>query len=213
MCEQQKKPGRGRLPSFPSSMQLWLVRHTAGNKEVEELGGRLELWVKDAKLLGMPLICRRHVVLQGIQYIETLSCGLELRVPFPWRTCMSERRVQIVDDHEVVRRGLRDILRDSRFVICGEAENGKQAVEQTLELKPDVVLLDMTMPVMTGLQAAAKIRALAPQTKIIVVTMHDSPQMAEEARAAGANAFLTKSSAGKELLATMSALFEPKYSE
>jgi len=126
---------------------------------------------------------------------------------------MTNLRVLIVDDHEVVRRGLRDILRDSPFVVCGEAENGKLALEQTLELKPDIVLLDMSMPVMTGLQAAAKIRALSPPTKIIVVTMHDSPQMADEARAAGADAYVTKMSAGKELLATMAALFEPKTAE
>jgi|SRR5580658_3946606 DNA-binding NarL/FixJ family response regulator len=116
---------------------------------------------------------------------------------------MSERRVLIVDDHEVVRRGLRDILSGSNFKVCGEAENGQEALEQTLKLKPDVVLLDMSMPVMTGLQAATKIRQLAPETKIIMVSMHDSPQMVEESRTAGADAYLTKMSAARDLLSTM----------
>jgi DNA-binding NarL/FixJ family response regulator len=121
---------------------------------------------------------------------------------------MSNRRVLVVDDHELVRRGLKDMLRDTGFDVCGEAENGQQGVDQTLKLKPDLVLLDMSMPVMTGLQAAAAIRRLAPATKIIMVSMHDSPQMVKEARAAGADAYITKTSAGKELLATMYRLFE-----
>jgi DNA-binding NarL/FixJ family response regulator len=120
---------------------------------------------------------------------------------------MSNRRVLVVDDHELVRRGLKDMLRDTGFDVCGEAENGQQGVDQTLKLKPDLVLLDMSMPVMTGLQAAAAIRRLAPATKIIMVSMHDSPQMVKEARAAGADAYITKTSAGKELLATMYRLF------
>jgi len=121
---------------------------------------------------------------------------------------MSNRRVLVVDDHELVRRGLKDMLRDTGFDVCGEAENGQQGVDQTLKLKPDLVLLDMSMPVMTGLQAAAAIRRLAPATKIIMVSMHDSPQMVKEAHAAGADAYITKTSAGKELLATMYRLFE-----
>ncbi len=121
---------------------------------------------------------------------------------------MSNRKVLVVDDHELVRRGLKDILRDTGFDVCGEAENGQEGVEQTLKLKPDLVLLDMSMPVMTGLQAAVAIRRLAPGTKIIMVSMHDSPQMTKEARAAGADAYITKTSAGKELLATMQKLFD-----
>jgi len=120
---------------------------------------------------------------------------------------MNHLRVLVADDHELVRRGLRDILSNTRFDVCGEATDGQQAVEQTLELKPDLVLLDMSMPVMTGLQAAATIRRLAPDTKIIVVTMHDSPRMEKEARAAGADAYVTKMGAAKVLLSTMDSLF------
>lgn len=100
------------------------------------------------------------------------------------------------------------MLRETGFDVCGEAENGQEGVEQTLRLKPDLVLLDLSMPIMTGLQAATAIRRLSPGTKIIVVSMHDSPQMVKEARAAGADAYITKTRAGKELLPMMRRLFE-----
>ena len=122
---------------------------------------------------------------------------------------MGQFRVLIVDDHELVRRGLKDMLRDTNFAVCGEAENGQQGVEKTLDLKPDLVLLDMTMPVMTGLQAAARIRSLSPDTKILIITMHDSQQMEIEARAAGADAYITKMAAAKSLLDAMRALVRP----
>jgi DNA-binding NarL/FixJ family response regulator len=121
---------------------------------------------------------------------------------------MKQVRVLLVDDHELVRRGLKEVLRDTRFEVCGEAENGEQGVEQALKLKPGLVLLDMSMPVMTGLQAAKKIRKLAPETKIIIVTIHNSPQMQAEAVAAGADGYVTKMSAATTLVSAMEALFE-----
>lgn len=122
---------------------------------------------------------------------------------------MRHLRVLLADDHELVRRGLKHVLRDTRYEVCGEAENGQQGVEQTLKLKPDLVLLDMSMPVMTGLQAARSIRQLAPKTKILIVTIHSSSQMEQEALAAGADGYVTKMSASDSLLSAMDALFEP----
>jgi DNA-binding NarL/FixJ family response regulator len=119
---------------------------------------------------------------------------------------MSPYKVLIVDDHELVRRGLKEILRGTDFEVCGEAENGQEGLTQTVSLQPDLVLLDMSMPVLTGLQAAAKIRQLVPDTKILIVTMHDSPQMEIAARAAGADAYITKMAASKSLLEAMRAL-------
>jgi DNA-binding NarL/FixJ family response regulator len=119
---------------------------------------------------------------------------------------MSQYRVLIVDDHELVRRGLKDILRGTDFEVCGEAENGQEGLVQTVSLRPDLVLLDMSMPVLTGLQAASKIRQILPETKILIVTMHDSPQMESAARAAGADAYITKMAAAKSLLEAMRAL-------
>jgi DNA-binding NarL/FixJ family response regulator len=100
------------------------------------------------------------------------------------------------------------MLRGTAFEVCGEAENGLEGVERTLELKPDLVLLDMSMPVMTGLQAAVRIRRQAPATKIVIITMHDSRQMETEARAAGADAYVTKMTAATSLLDAMLGLFQ-----
>jgi DNA-binding NarL/FixJ family response regulator len=119
---------------------------------------------------------------------------------------MSQYRVLIVDDHELVRRGLRDILRGTEFEVCGEAENGLDGFTQTVNLRPALVLLDMSMPKLTGLQAAVKIRQALPSTKILIITMHDSPQMEIEARAAGADAYITKMAAARSLVEAMRAL-------
>ena len=119
---------------------------------------------------------------------------------------MSQYRVLIVDDHELVRRGLKDILRGTEFQVCGEAQDGQEGLAQTVTLRPTLVLLDMSMPVLTGLQAAAKIRQKLPETKILIITMHDSPQMEIEARAAGADAYITKMAAAGSLVKAMRAL-------
>ena len=106
-------------------------------------------------------------------------------------------RLLIVDDHEVVRIGLRSLLSQrAEWVICGEARNGAEAVEMAAELKPDVVILDLTMPVMNGFEAASRIRKIAPATKIVVFSMHDMPTTAREI---GADAFVGKSSLSTEL--------------
>jgi CheY-like chemotaxis protein len=96
-----------------------------------------------------------------------------------------KRTILLVDDHPLVRKGIRDVL-DEIYEVCGETENGKDGVEQSLALKPDVVILDMSMPVMNGLEAAREIRRLLPATRILMLSMHDSPQFEAEAREAGA---------------------------
>src|ERR1700741_5631175 len=79
-------------------------------------------------------------------------------------------RIVIADDFETLRRGLKSLLGTA---VCGEAENGQKAVEKVKELRPDIVILDWTMTVMNGLQAARAIRAFAPETKIIVFSLHN----------------------------------------
>jgi DNA-binding NarL/FixJ family response regulator len=102
-------------------------------------------------------------------------------------------RILLVDDHEVVHLGLKILLHNIQDCeVCGEAGNGQEGVDRTLQLKPDVVLMDISMPVLNGLEAAKVMRRVTPETKIIMLTMHDSPQMAAEARLSGAHAFLTK---------------------
>lgn len=90
------------------------------------------------------------------------------------------------------------LLQDS-WDICGEAENGLEAVDKVLELKPDVVVLDLSMPVMGGTAAARQIRRLSPATKIVVLSMHDSETVVELSRLIGADACVSKRSAATEL--------------
>jgi DNA-binding NarL/FixJ family response regulator len=110
-----------------------------------------------------------------------------------------------VDDHKLVRKGLASILKD-KWDICGEAEDGKEAIDKVLELGPDLVLLDLSMPVMSGTTAARHIRHLSPATRIILLSMHDSETVTELARLTGADACLSKRCATKELTDAISAV-------
>jgi DNA-binding NarL/FixJ family response regulator len=101
--------------------------------------------------------------------------------------------VLIVDDNSLVRRLLRAWLEQhSEWCICGEAENGQMAVEQVEQLHPDIVILDLQMPVMNGLEAARHINRLAPTTAMIMFTVHNSTQLLTEARASGVKDVVSK---------------------
>jgi DNA-binding NarL/FixJ family response regulator len=115
--------------------------------------------------------------------------------------------ILIVDDHEVVRQGVRTILRARPdWTICGEAANGEQGIEAVKQLDPDVVILDITMPVMSGLEAASRIAKLGVHTSVLIFTMHESERLIAEVRAAGAQGFVHKSRAGPDLILAIDAL-------
>src|ERR1700719_3090065 len=117
---------------------------------------------------------------------------------------MNNARLLIVDDHEIFRRGLRALLEpSSEWEICGEAVDGLDAVEQCKSLKPDIVVLDVSMPRLNGLEAARLIRRENPESKIVIITQHDSPQIRSAALEAGARAFVTKSAVGSELVSAL----------
>jgi DNA-binding NarL/FixJ family response regulator len=116
-------------------------------------------------------------------------------------------RILIVDDHDLVRSGIASLLRNS-WDICGEAGNGREAIDKVLDLKPDVVLLDLSMPVMGGTEAAREIRRLSPTTKIVFLSMHDSETVMELARLAGADACLNKRCATEELNTAITAVLK-----
>jgi two-component system nitrate/nitrite response regulator NarL len=117
-------------------------------------------------------------------------------------------RVLIVDDHEIVREGLRSHLAKSRpdWDICGEATDGEQAVQLTRELKPDIVILDITMPRMSGLEASSRIRKLGLAIPILIFTTHDSERLAIEVREAGAQGYVLKSQAIRYLVQAIDTL-------
>ena len=110
-------------------------------------------------------------------------------------------RLLVADDNEVLRMGLRTLIGDKHgWQVCGEATNGEEAVARVRELAPDVIILDLTMPVMNGFQAAEEIRRIAPSTKIVFFSVHEVPVTAREV---GAHTFVSKSCAVKELVTTI----------
>jgi DNA-binding NarL/FixJ family response regulator len=117
-------------------------------------------------------------------------------------------RILIVDDHEVIRHGVRSMLLRARpeWEICGEASDGKQAIEAVRRLRPDIVILDITMPVMSGLQAAPQIAKLSGDCRILIFTMHESERIANDVRAAAAHGYVQKSQAGRDLVVAIDAL-------
>lgn len=116
-------------------------------------------------------------------------------------------RILIADDHEVARKGIRSLLEGhAGWEVCGEAGDGRQAVELAGQLKPHILLLDIGMPNLNGLDAARQILATMPEARILILTIHDSEQVVREVLAAGARGFLLKSDAGRDLVAAVEAL-------
>ena len=120
---------------------------------------------------------------------------------------MSSLSMLIADDHEVVRRGIRTLFEiRPEWKICGEAATGREAIEKTRKLRPDVILLDITMPDVDGLEAIPQILNVCPTAKILVLTMHDSGETATKALAAGASGLVLKSDAGRDLVRAVQAI-------
>ena len=116
-------------------------------------------------------------------------------------------RILIADDHETVRKGVCAILTAHENIqICGEAANGEEAVQKALELKPDLIVLDLSMPVLDGFSAAKEIRKVLPSVPILILSMQNGQRVAREAQLAGAQGFISKSEAGQVLLEAVSAL-------
>jgi len=113
--------------------------------------------------------------------------------------------VLVADDHELVRGAIVGYLRQ-RFDVCGEAGNGVEAAEKTRDLRPDVVVLDISMPVLNGLDSARLIRNFCPATKIIVLSMHDSPLFIDLSTSAGADVFVSKHDSVAKLAKTIERL-------
>ena len=116
-------------------------------------------------------------------------------------------RIFVADDHEVVRRGICALLTShSGWEVCGEAGNGREAVDNVAHLRPDIVILDISMPGLNGLEATRQILQSDPDQKIAILSITDSEQMIQEALKAGAKAYILKSDAAKDLIAAVEAL-------
>ena len=122
---------------------------------------------------------------------------------------MKNLRILVVDDHELVRKGVLTLLRSKvGWEVVGEAVNGKEAVTKAVQLQPDVVILDIGMPEMNGLEATPLILRAAPQSAVLIHTMDDSEPLAQTALKAGARGYVLKSAGGRDLLAAVEALSE-----
>ena len=107
---------------------------------------------------------------------------------------MKKLRILLADDHALVRRGARAVLNSRQgWRVVGEAANGREAVEKALKLRPDVAIVDISMPELDGVEVARQIREAVPDTKVLVLTMHESDQMVRRALDAGARGYLLKS--------------------
>jgi len=124
---------------------------------------------------------------------------------------MSQTRILVADDHEVVRNGIRSLLEaQPGWTVVGEAATGREALEKAKQLKPDVVILDISMPELDGLEAARRITKAAPQTEVLILTMYDSEQLVQEVLEAGARGYVLKTDAGRELVTAVEALCQHK---
>jgi len=120
-------------------------------------------------------------------------------------------RILIADDHELVRKGLRAVLDgQGGWSICGEAVNGRQAVELARQLKPDVLVMDVTMPELNGLEATRQIRKELPKTEVLILTVHESEQLVGEVLAAGARGYILKGDTTRLLVAAVEAIAQHK---
>jgi DNA-binding NarL/FixJ family response regulator len=125
---------------------------------------------------------------------------------------MDELRILIADDHDLIRRGVRDLLAArSGWQVVGEACNGAEAVQKAVSLKPDIAILDFSMPELNGPGAAAQIAEKVPETGVVVLTMHDSEQVMREVLQSGARGLVLKSDADCDLLEAVEAVARKRH--
>jgi len=135
---------------------------------------------------------------------QTIAARLSAKPDVELRTAV---KILVVEDHEVVRKGLCRLIGGySGWKVCGEAANGREAIKKTLALHPDVVVIDLLMPVMNGIEATEQIRRLCPATKVVVISVYDSQRLA--AQQAGANAYVGKSRAWEDLRDAITAVLD-----
>jgi DNA-binding NarL/FixJ family response regulator len=120
-------------------------------------------------------------------------------------------RILVVDDHAVVRRGIRSLLESTEgWEVCGEATTGRDAVEQCRRLRPDIVVMDLSLPDLNGLEATRQILKASPETEVLALTMHHSEELTRDVLQAGARGYVLKSDASEDLIAAVDSLRQHK---
>jgi DNA-binding NarL/FixJ family response regulator len=124
---------------------------------------------------------------------------------------MSETRILIADDHAVVRSGLRTVLEAQRgWIVVAEAGDGRDAVAKALETKPNVAIIDYSLPLLNGAEVTRQIHSRLPSVEVLIFTMHDSESLLADILSAGARAYLLKSDANQYLIAAVTSLADHK---
>jgi DNA-binding NarL/FixJ family response regulator len=110
-------------------------------------------------------------------------------------------RILVADDHPIIRKRVRAVLESyPRFDVCGEVKDGAKAIEEAVRLRPDVVVLNVSMPVLNGLEAAREIKAKLPGSAIVILSSHADSHFIEEAKRVGARAYVAKTKIGEALI-------------
>jgi DNA-binding NarL/FixJ family response regulator len=138
--------------------------------------------------------------------MSTVTSQSELQRPTPVSNVKSVR-ILAADDHDILRRGLKQLLTSRPgWEVCGEAKTGREAVALAEQLKPDIVVMDVSMPDLNGLEAARRIHKALPRTGIIMLTLHFSDQLVKDIVESGARAYVMKSDADRDLVHAVEAL-------
>jgi two-component system, NarL family, sensor kinase len=197
MTEDSKKSNRASVAPLGVGIQGMQER-------VRQLSGTLEIVSRPGKgtlvTAILPISSRRAEASESYEepeiHVVQAEPSEQVAENNGWR-----KRILIADDHDVLRRGIRTMLEsDPDLEVCGEAVDGKDALEKTLAQAPDLVILDINMPIMNGLDVLRQIVRHRPQTKILAFSVHDSKQIVEEILAAGAHSYLSKATAGQHLV-------------
>jgi DNA-binding NarL/FixJ family response regulator len=124
---------------------------------------------------------------------------------------MKPLRILVADDHDLMRRGIKTLLQThAGWEICGEAQTGREAVSRTEELKPDIVVLDISMPDLNGIEAARRIRKASPETEVLILSLHFSDQLIREIVEAGVRGYIVKSDSDRDLIVAVETLAKRK---
>jgi PAS domain S-box-containing protein len=176
-----------------------------GMKErVRQLSGTLEIRSRPGKgtlVTAILPISSRRLEMSELHQVTGIHEVALIPARGTAETTGWRKRILIADDHDVLRRGIRTMLEsDPSLEVCGEAVDGKDALEKTLSQAPDLVILDMNMPIMNGLDVLRQIVRQRPEIKVLAFSVHDSKQIVEEILAAGAHSYLSKATAGQRLV-------------
>jgi two-component system NarL family sensor kinase len=180
-------------------------------ERIRQLGGQLEVEFSNEGTRVFASLPMEASAEQTVEQSTELFRDKENFQANPRQRPVVRRRILIADDHEVMRRGVRGLVESQEeWSVCGEAIEGNEAISKTRELHPDLLILDVSMPGVSGIEAALQILKDDPNMKILFFTMYDSPQMMREISNVGAWGYVAKARAGNDLVDAVRIIFDGK---